>query len=333
MVERRSRRSLLLGLVIVLLLAGVAASLLVGSRGLAPDRVWELLWHPDGSLESAVVRGQRLPRTVLGLVVGAALGLAGAVMQALTRNPLADPGILGVNAGAALVVVAFVAVSGVTDIGAYVWFALAGAGAAAATVYAVAGVGRPDSSPVRLALAGVAVSAALASLTSAVVLADQEAFNEFRFWVAGSLQGRGWSELGAVAPFLGVGLVLALSIAGALGVLMLGEDTARGLGVKVSRVRTLALLAVTALCGAATAAVGPIAFVGLAVPMVARALMGHDLRWISACSLALGALWLLTADVLARVLAPEEVAAGIVAALVGGPVFVLVARRRRVPAL
>ena len=333
MVERRSRRSLLLGLVIVLLLAGVAASLLVGSRGLAPDRVWELLWHPDGSLESAVVRGQRLPRTVLGLVVGAALGLAGAVMQALTRNPLADPGILGVNAGAALVVVAFVAVSGVTDIGAYVWFAGAGAGAAAATVYAVAGVGRPDSSPVRLALAGVAVSAALASLTSAVVLADQEAFNEFRFWVAGSLQGRGWSELGAVAPFLGVGLVLALSIAGALGVLMLGEDTARGLGVKVSRVRTLALLAVTALCGAATAAVGPIAFVGLAVPMVARALMGHDLRWISACSLALGALWLLTADVLARVLAPEEVAAGIVAALVGGPVFVLVARRRRVPAL
>ncbi|WP_300400610.1 iron ABC transporter permease [Nocardioides sp.] len=333
MVERRSRRSLLLGLVIVLLLAGVAASLLVGSRGLAPDRVWELLWHPDGSLESAVVRGQRLPRTVLGLVVGAALGLAGAVMQALTRNPLADPGILGVNAGAALVVVAFVAVSGVTDIGAYVWFALAGAGAAAATVYAVAGVGRPDSSPVRLALAGVAVSAALASLTSAVVLADQEAFNEFRFWVAGSLQGRGWSELGAVAPFLGVGLVLALSITGALGVLMLGEDTARGLGVKVSRVRTLALLAVTALCGAATAAVGPIAFVGLAVPMVARALMGHDLRWISACSLALGALWLLTADVLARVLAPEEVAAGIVAALVGGPVFVLVARRRRVPAL
>ena len=316
-----------------LLLAGVAASLLVGSRGLAPDRVWELLWHPDGSLESAVVRGQRLPRTVLGLVVGAALGLAGAVMQALTRNPLADPGILGVNAGAALVVVAFVAVSGVTDIGAYVWFAGAGAGAAAATVYAVAGVGRPDSSPVRLALAGVAVSAALASLTSAVVLADQEAFNEFRFWVAGSLQGRGWSELGAVAPFLGVGLVLALSITGALGVLMLGEDTARGLGVKVSRVRTLALLAVTALCGAATAAVGPIAFVGLAVPMVARALMGHDLRWISACSLALGALWLLTADVLARVLAPEEVAAGIVAALVGGPVFVLVARRRRVPAL
>ena len=134
-------------------------------------------------------------------------------------------------------------------------------------------------------------------------------------------------------PFLGVGLVLALSITGALGVLMLGEDTARGLGVKVSRVRTLALLAVTALCGAATAAVGPIAFVGLAVPMVARALMGHDLRWISACSLALGALWLLTADVLARVLAPEEVAAGIVAALVGGPVFVLVARRRRVPAL
>ena len=333
MVERRSRRSLLLGLVIVLLLAGVAASLLVGSRGLAPDRVWELLWHPDGSLESAVVRGQRLPRTVLGLVVGAALGLAGAVMQALTRNPLADPGILGVNAGAALVVVAFVAVSGVTDIGAYVWFAGAGAGAAAATVYAVAGVGRPDSSPVRLALAGVAVSAALASLTSAVVLADQEAFNEFRFWVAGSLQGRGWSELGAVAPFLGVGLVLALSITGALGVLMLGEDTARGLGVKVSRVRTLALLAVTALCGAATAAVGPIAFVGLAVPMVARALMGHDLRWISACSLALGALWLLTADVLARVLAPEEVAAGIDAALVGGPVFVLVARRRRVPAL
>lgn len=320
-------------LVLLLLVAVVATSLLVGSRSLAPDRVWHLLWHPDASLESAVVRGQRLPRTVIGVAVGAALGLAGAVMQALTRNPLADPGILGVNAGAALVVVATVSVTGVTGVGVYVWFALAGAGAAAVTVYLVAGVGRPDASPARLALAGVAVSAALASLTAAVVLADQEAFNEFRFWVAGSLQGRGWSELAAVAPFLGVGLVVSLAISGALGVLTLGEETARGLGVQVGRIRTLALVAVTLLCGAATAAVGPIAFVGLAVPMLARAMMGHDLRWVSVCSLGLGAVWLLSADVLARIVAPEEVAAGVIAALVGGPVFLVVVRRRRVPAL
>lgn len=320
--------------VLVVLLAAVVLSLAVGSHALSPTRVWELLWHPDGSLDSSVVRGQRLPRTLVCLVVGGALGLAGSVMQALTRNPLADPGILGVNAGASLLVVLAVAVVGVTGIWFYLWFAFAGAAVVSVAVYVLAGTGRPDASPARLALAGVAVSAALASVTQAILLTDQTAFNEFRFWVAGSLEGRGWDVLVAVGPFLAVGAVVALVVGPALGVLVLGDEAAHGLGVRVGRTRVLAMVAVTLLCGAATAAVGPIGFVGLAVPMIARSVVGHDQRLVGLCSVGLGAVWLLLADTLGRVVvAPQEVAAGVIAAVVGGPVFVAVVRRRRVPAL
>lgn len=332
--KRRSQRLTVLGAALVLLLVTVALSLSVGSKQIPLDQVWHDLMSPDGSVTSAVVRELRLPRTAMAITIGAALGLAGALMQALTRNPLADPGLLGVNAGAALAVVLAVALLGANGILAYLWFAFAGAAVAAIGVYALAGTGRHTATPARLALAGVAVSAALAALTQTVILTDQEAFNEFRFWVAGSLEGRGWGVLGTVAPFLVVGVALAMLLGPALNALALGDETGRALGVPVGRIRLGAVLAVTLLCGAATAAVGPIAFVGLAVPMITRALVGHDYRWIAPICLVLGAVWLLSADALARVIiAPQEVQTGIVAALLGGPVFVAVVRRRKVPSL
>jgi len=330
--RRRLRTRALLAAVLCLVVAAVL-SLMIGSHPIAPHEVWHLLWHPDDSIESSIVHAQRLPRTVLAACVGASLGVAGAVMQGLTRNPLADPGVLGVNAGASLFVVVAVAILGTLDVDSYVWFALAGAAVASVGVYALAGTGR-SSTPARLALAGVAVSAALAAITQTVILADQEAFNEFRAWVGGSLEGRGWSILGGVAPLLALGGVLAGVIAPALGALALGDQAAHGLGVHVARTRVLALFAVTLLAGASTAAVGPIGFVGLAVPMLARRVVGHDQRWVTACSLLLGASALLAADVLARViLGRQEVQAGLIAAVVGGPIFIAVVRRRKVAAL
>lgn len=324
---------ILAGLVVVLVVA-VGLSLFLGSHRLPADEVWRVLLHPDDSTASGVVHDQRLPRTVLAGVVGAALGVAGAVMQALTRNPLADPGILGINAGASLAVIAAVAVAGVAGIGFYLWFAFAGAAFASVSVYLLAGTGRASATPARLALAGVATSAALTAIGQTIILLDQVAFNEFRFWVVGTTEGRGWPVLSVVAPFLAAGILLALGLGPALNALALGEETAQGLGVRLARTRTLAMLAVTLLCGAATAAVGPIGFVGLAVPLVARFLVGHDQRWMLLVCALLGPAWLLAADVLARVvIAPEEVQTGVVAALLGAPVFVALVSRRKVPSL
>ncbi|WP_300681389.1 iron ABC transporter permease [Nocardioides sp.] len=331
---RERSRPLVLALALVALVLAVLASLTFGSHRLGMGETWRLLLHPDGSTASEVLHGLRVPRTVIGAVIGAALALSGSVLQSLTRNPLADPGILGVNAGAALAVTAAVALTGVSGIGFYLWFALLGAGIAAAGVLLLAGTGAALHNPARVALAGVAVSAALAAITQTVVLADQEAFNEFRYWIAGSLEGRGWHELALTAPLFVLGAVVALVLAPALNALSLGDDTARSLGVPVARVRTLGVIAAVLLAGGATAAAGPIGFVGLAVPLLVRALIGNDQRWIAVLSVILGAAWLLAADTLARVvLAPQEVQVGVVAALVGAPIFIALVSRRKVPSL
>lgn len=328
------RSAVVLGGALTLLAAAALGSLLLGSNDLPVTQVWDLLWHPDDSAASGIVHDQRVPRTLLTAAVGAALAVAGAVMQALTRNPLADPGILGINAGASLAVIVAVAVTGLTGLEIYLWFAFAGAALAAVTVYVLADTGRASATPARLALAGVATSAALTAIVQTVILVDQVAFNEFRFWVVGSTEGRGWSIVTTVAPFLLAGLVLAALISPALDALALGEEAAQGLGVRLGWTRGLAMLAVTLLCGAATAAVGPIGFVGLAVPLLARLLVGHDQRRILAVSVLLGAMWLLVADVLARVvIAPQEVQVGVVAAILGAPVFVGLVSRRKVPTL
>lgn len=317
------------------LAVAIVLSLSLGSRDIPVAQAWELLFNPvPGAAESTVLHQLRVPRTLLGITVGLALGVAGALMQSLTRNPLADPGILGVNAGASFAVVLVVVLTGVSGIGFYLWFAFVGAALASIAVYALGTSRQNSATPVRLALAGVAISAALQALTTTAILADQTAYNEFRFWVAGSLEGRLTPILFSILPFVAVGLAIALLLAPSLNALALGVETGKALGVRVRATRVWAMIAITLLCGAATAAVGPISFVGLAVPFAARLIVGSDMRWVVVFSTLLGPVWLLAADVLARiVIRPEEVQVGIVAALIGAPVFVYIVRRRKITAL
>jgi iron complex transport system permease protein len=327
------RAAVLVGALCVLAVA-VLLSLSLGSKDIGLGQTWALLLSPDGSSESTVLHELRVPRTILGVVVGAALGVAGGLMQSLTRNPLADPGILGVNAGASVAVVLVVALTGVSGLGFYLWFAFAGAALASTAVYLLGTTHHQVATPTRLALAGVAISAALQALTQTIILADQTAYNEFRFWVSGSLEGRLYPVLWTVLPFVAVGLLAALLLAPALNALALGTETGKALGVRVQRTRVGTMAAITLLCGAATAAVGPIGFVGLAVPFAARALVGSDQRWVTICSAILGPAWLLGADVIARVVVrPEEAPVGVIAALIGAPVFVAIVRRRKIAAL
>lgn len=328
----------LFGLVVVVLFlaALVVASLMIGSNPIPSGRVLELLRFPDSSFESTIIHSQRIPRTILVIIVGAALGVAGALMQSLTRNPLADPGILGINAGASLAVVGSVVVFQVTSIWFYLWFAFLGSALAAVAVYTLGGVGNRASagSPARLALAGVAVSMAISSIVQVVILSNQNAFNEFRFWAAGSVEGRGMPVVVAISGFVVLGMLLALVSAPALNALALGEDTGKAMGVRVRALRTRVLIAVTLLAGAATAAVGPIMFIGLGVPYIARAICGPDQRWIIPISAIAAPVIMLAADVLARVIiAPQEIQTGIITSILGGPVFIAILLRRRMEAL
>jgi len=315
---------------IVVLGVVAVASIAYGSKSIPLSTVWQALVDFDGSNDQLIVRSLRVPRTLLGLGVGIALGLAGGVMQGVTRNPLADPGILGVDAGAALAVVIAIYTFDVGSISQYVWFAFVGAGLASVVVYLLGSLGRGGATPVKLALAGAALSALLKALTSTVLLLDVQTFDQYRFWIVGSLAGRDGEVISQVAPFLVVGVVLALLSARSLNALALGDDVARSLGMRVSVARVLSALAIVVLCGSATAAAGPIAFVGLTVPHVARAICGPDYRWILPWSLVLAPTLLLGADVLGRVIArPGEVQVGILTAFIGAPFFIALVRRRK----
>ena len=314
---------------VCLLAVGVAASLLLGVRTIAPSVVWEALSQPvAGDADHRVVTDLRVPRTVVGLLAGVALGVAGTLIQGVTRNPIADPGLLGINAGASLAVVLSIWLLGLTDAGQFVWFAFVGAAAAAV---GVAIVGRGD--PVRLALGGAALTALFTPAITLVLLRSRTAFDQFRFWAVGSLAGRELDLAVSLWPYVAVGVAIALVAAHRLDVLALGDDVARGLGQRVGVTRALAGLAITLLAGAATSLVGPIALVGLVVPHVARRLVGPDTRRLVLLSVVLGPTLLLAADVLGRlVVRPGELEAGVVSALLGAPVLVAVARGRRVVA-
>lgn len=331
--RRRAAPVLLLAAGVLVLL--VLASLAVGARSIAPSTVLQALTSYDPtSTDQLVVVTSRVPRTILGLLVGAALGLAGCVMQGVTRNPLADPGILGVNGGAALAIVLGIGVFGVSGVSGYVWFAFAGAAAASVVVYSVAALGREGATPVKLALSGAAVTALFGAITTALLLADQQTFDQFRFWQVGSLNGRDLGVTARVLPFLLVGGLLALLLGRGLNTLAMGDDVARGLGARVGLIRLASALAVVLLCGAATAAAGPVGFVGLTVPHAARALVGSDYRRVLPTSMLLAPILLLAADVLGRVVArPGEVQVAIVTAVLGAPVFVVIVRRHRLAGL
>lgn len=324
----------LLCLAVALLLVAFF-SVTVGARPITLETVWTALtaFDPD-STDHRIIWDLRLPRTAIGLAVGAALGLSGAVLQGATRNPLADPSILGIHSGAAVFVVLGVAVFGITQLSAYVWLAFIGAGVAMLVVYAVASLGREGATPIKLALAGAAMTAAMQSVTSAILLTSPRTLDEIRFWQVGSLVGRDMDIFIQVAPFLAVGIVLALATGRMLDGLSMGEDVARSLGQNVGRSRAIAGLAAVILAGGATAAAGPIAFVGLTVPHVARAMIGPNYRWILPYSMLLAPILLLGADVIGRVIAPPgEVQVGIVTAFLGAPFFIALVRRRKLASL
>jgi iron complex transport system permease protein len=329
---RRSDRALVAGLVgaLVLLAAVCLLSVAVGSRSIPVTTSWHLLWHDDGSDLANIVHTLRVPRTLLGLLVGVALGLSGVIMQALTLNPLADPGLLGVNVGASTAVVIAIGVFGVTSVTGYLWFAFAGAGLTSVAVFLLGSTGRRPT-PERQVLAGVAITSVLGAFIYAMLVTRRETFDRFRFWNVGSLAERDLQMVGQVLPFILVGTALAVALARPLNALALGEQAGRALGAPVLRSRILGMLAITLLCGAATAAAGPIWFVGLAVPVAVRLVTGPDHRWVLAYSAAVAPALLLASDVLGRVLVrPAELEVGIVTALVGAPVFIALARRRRV---
>ncbi|MCD4524697.1 iron ABC transporter permease [Nocardioides sp. cx-173] len=328
---RTAVRGLLAVAVLLLLLAVVAlASLMWGVRDIPAGQVWDALVSPvAGDNDHGVVRTERVPRTLIGLMGGAALGAAGALMQGVTRNPIADPGLLGLNSGASLAVIVAIAGFHVTSVDGYVWFAFLGAAVAAVIVYGAASVGWEGVTPVKLALVGAAVTATATSLITLVLLTDRHTLQEYRFWQVGSLANRSLDALASVLPFVGVGLLLALAAGRVLNALALGDDVARGLGQDVVRGRLLVVLAVVLLCGSAVSLVGPIAFVGLVVPHVARVVVGPDYRWLVVLSILIGPLLLLVADIVGRLLVPGELEAGLVVALVGTPVLLVLVRRSR----
>ncbi|MFI8790662.1 FecCD family ABC transporter permease [Streptomyces sp. NPDC055105] len=318
---------------LVALVLAVLLSLAVGARAIAPSAVLDALVHGGHSDDAEVIRGLRLPRTLVGLMVGAALALAGTVLQGITRNPIADPGILGISQGASVGVVLAIAFAGIHTLTGYVWFAFAGAALASVAVYAVASSGRGGATPVKLALGGAAINALLVSVTTAVLTTKASAMDEFRFWQVGSLSGRDTHIVGQIWPFLVVGVLLVLSVARGLDALALGEDVAKGLGQRVATVRIVGGLGATVLTGVGVAAAGPIAFIGLAVPHIARAVVGSDHRWVLPMAALIGPVMLLVSDTVGRIVfPPSEVPAGVMTALIGVPFLVTLVRRKAVPA-
>lgn len=311
-------------------------SLMVGSRTISPAESLGALFQGRGEgADSQVIWDLRVPRTLLGLLVGAALGVGGALIQALTRNPLADPGILGVNAGAAFAVVIGTFVVGVTTISGSIWWALAGAGITTAAVYLLSLSGRGRAAdPSTLVLGGMALGAVLQGISTGLSLVFPHVFSGMRVWSAGHLSDRPLSMIAPIVPFIAVGLLIAFACAGHLNAVALGDDAAKALGVRVGLLRVAVIVSVTLLCGAATALAGPVGFVGLMVPHVVRWCFGVDQRWILAFTVILAPVLLLGADLLGRVILwPNEVAAGIVTGFIGAPVLIFLARRRNASTL
>lgn len=329
----RRRRAIAVGIAGLAVLAGLAVvGIAIGAKPLTLGEVWSGLTATGRDRrevpEAVIVWQTRMPRTALTVVVGASLALAGVAMQALTRNPLAEPGLLGVNSGAAFAVALAISAFGATSVDDYVWFAFAGSALAASFIYVVSARRGRTSGHAHLVLVGAAVSAALGSCTGIITMFDKEAFDSYRFWVIGSLADRGYGILAPLLPFFAAGCLLALLAGPSLNAMMLGEEQAQALGVRLGLVRGGVLLAVTLLCGAATAASGPIGFVGLAIPHILRLLVGVDQRTILGLAFIAGPCFMLAADVIGRVAVSGELEVGIVTAFLGAPVLIAILVRK-----
>lgn len=337
MAGRKKARRRLAGLLVlcVLLLAGMLLGVVAGARPIPLATTWQAIVHFDpANSDHLLVRYLRIPRTLLAVVVGAGLGTTGAILQALTRNPLSDPGILGINAGAAVAIAGAIALFGVSDVTAYMGIGLLGATLAGAAVYLLGNLGQ-NGGQVRVVLAGAALTVVLMSLAQIVLVnSDEQVFDQFRHWSVGSLQGRGYAVLYPVLVLTVFGLAVALLLARALDTAALGADLTKALGGNPLRIWGLSAVAVIVLSGAATAAAGPIGFVGLTAPHIARLITGPGHRWLLPYAMAIAALLTIGADALGRVIAPPgEVGVGIMVALMGGPFFIVLVRWHRVSRL
>ncbi|TCK92600.1 iron complex transport system permease protein [Natranaerovirga hydrolytica] len=329
-----SKITLVLFFSLMSLLICILGSLALGARYISFNEVIDILIHSRRTTINEIVVHERIPRTIFGIIAGAALGVSGALMQAITRNPIADPSILGVNTGASLFVVSGIAFFGINSAQGYIWFALVGAAITAVFVYGIGSMGRGGATPIKLALAGAATSAALSSLVSAIILPRADVMHAVRFWQVGSIGGATWEGIYAVLPFIIVGLLLGMLATPALDALALGDDMAKGLGVRTGIVRLIGALAGVLLCGAITALAGPIGFVGLMVPHVMRLICGPNLRWIIPMSAIGGAIILMLSDIVGRLIgSPSELEVGIVTAFIGAPILIIIAMRSKVRAL
>lgn len=308
---------------ILLLLGCFITSIASGVTDTGPLDIYQALVTPDDSTTHIIIRTLRLPRAITALLVGASIAVAGAVMQGLTRNPLADPGILGINAGATLAVISAVFWLKADSLDSYAGFALAGATIAAVIVYGLGSLGRGGLTPLNLTIAGAALTALLSSLTTGLLIFSQRGLEYMRFWLAGSVAGRDMQLLGQVLPYLVVGLMIGLGLGKQLTTLSLGETSAQGLGQNTALVKVLAAICVVLLAGGSVAIAGPIGFIGLIVPHIVRVWTGSDYRWILPYAALCGAILLLIADIGGRLLIqPQELPVGLVTPLIGAPFFI-----------
>ncbi len=329
-----SKIIILVGCSVFSLLLCILASLAFGARYVNILDIMDILIHSKKTSLIEVVVHERIPRTVFGIMAGAALGVSGALMQAITRNPIADPSILGVNTGASLFVVSGMAFFHIGSFSHYIWLALMGAAVTSLFVYGIGSLGYGGATPIKLALAGAATSAALSSVVSAVILPRTEVMNAFRFWQVGSISGATWEGIYTVLPFLIVGLLMGLLVSPALDALALGDDVATGLGVRTGAIRLSGALSGVLLCGATTALAGPIGFVGLMVPHTMRLICGPNLRLVIPMSAIGGAILLTISDVLGRLIgSPGELESGIVTSFLGAPILIIIAMRAKVRTL
>jgi iron complex transport system permease protein len=327
--KKRSPIPRVIGLVasILLLLVCLLLSITFGAADIDSGTVWQALTAFDGSTSHLIITTVRLPRALIALLVGAALAVAGSLMQGLTRNPLADPGILGISAGAALAVVITTFLAGTVSIQVYTWIAFAGGAIAAIAVYTLGSVGRGGMTPLKLILAGAVLAYLMSALTTGILILSQRTLDEIRFWLAGSVAGRDLDVLLQVLPYVLVGLMVAFSLGKQITALTLGEDVARGLGLNTAWVKAIAIVTVVLLAGSAVALAGPIGFVGLIIPHIVRFWVGVDYRWILPYAAVWGAILLSIADLVARlIIKPQELPVGIMMALIGAPFFIYLAR-------
>ncbi|WP_145146207.1 iron ABC transporter permease [Paenibacillus xylanexedens] len=318
----------LAGLFILLLLACLA-SMILGRTHITFQMAWDALQiYDESSVEHVVLLTERLPRTIIAAVVGASLAVAGGLMQALTRNPLASPSVFGINAGAIFFIVIAIVVLSVSSLTTMMWFGFAGAAVAAAIVYALGSLGRDGLTPIKIVLAGTAISALFASFTQAILVLDGTGLQDVLFWLAGSVSGRTLDMLYPVLPYMTGAAIVSLFMGRAINLLLTGDDIAKGMGQNVLLVKVLMGIVTVLLAGGSVAVAGSIGLVGLIVPHIMRALVGNDYRWLVPYSIVGGAILLLSADVVARlVIMPQEVPLGVMTALIGGPFFVYIARK------